>query len=93
MAHLLLVAAKIVVLALGLGTAGLALLAYRRSRMRLMLYLGVGFTLVAFGSFVEGFLFEILEWDLMTVHLIESVFVFVGLGTIAVLLRPRPVRS
>jgi len=89
MAHLLLVAAKIVVLALGMSIAGLAFLAYRRNASRLMLGLSVGFALVALGSFLEGFLFEILAWDLMTVHLIESAFVLVGIGTIAVLLRPR----
>ena len=92
MEHLLLVAAKIVVLALGMTIAGLALLAYRRTASRLMLGLGVGFALVALGSFVEGFLFEILDWDLVTVHLIESAFVFVGIGIIALLLRPRGAR-
>lgn len=89
--HLYLAAAKVVVLALGMAIATLAFLAHRRSGERLMLGLGVGFVLVAIGSFTEGVLFEILAWDLMTVHLIESVFVFAGLGTIAFLLRPRKV--
>jgi len=89
MVHILLVAAKILVLLLGTMVAGLALFGYRRNRKPIMLGLGVGFALVAVGSFVEGFLFEILEWDLMTVHLLESVFVLVGLVIIAVLLRPR----
>ena len=87
--HLLLAAAKVVVLLLGMAIAALAWLAYRRSRERLMLGLAIGFVLVAIGSFLEGFLFEILSWDLLTVHLIESVFVLGGLGTIAFLLRPR----
>ncbi len=90
--HLFLAAAKAVVLILGMTIAALAFLAYRRSGERLMFGLSVGFALMAIGSFLEGFLFEILAWDLMTVHLIESVFVFSGLGTIAVLLRPRKVR-
>lgn len=85
----LLVAAKLVVLLLGSSIAALALLAYRRNRDRLMLLLGVGFCLIALGSFVEGLLFEVFGWDLFSVHVIESVFVLAGLGTIAVLLRPR----
>jgi len=87
--HVFLAAAKVVVLLLGTAIAALAWLAYRRSGERLMLGLAVGFVLVAVGSFLEGFLFEILSWDLVTVHLIESVFVLAGLGTIAFLLRPR----
>lgn len=89
MDHLLLVIAKTAVLILGAAIAGLALLAYRRTRNRLMLYLGAGFTLIAFGSFIEGLLYELLDWNLTTVHVVESVFVLAGLGTLAVTLRPR----
>lgn len=91
--HLFLAAAKVVVLLLGMTIAALAFLAYRRSGERLMLGLSVGFALMAIGSFLEGILFEILSWDLMTVRFIESVFVFAGLATIALLLRPRKVRG
>ncbi|HLE53729.1 MAG TPA: hypothetical protein VI999_00615 [Thermoplasmata archaeon] len=91
--HLFLAAAKVVVLLLGMTIAALAFLAYRRSGERLMLGLSVGFALMAIGSFLEGVLFEILSWDLMTVRFIESVFVFAGLGTIAFLLRPRKVKG
>lgn len=89
MNHLFLVIAKTAVLILGAAIAGLAVLAYRRRRNRLMLYLGAGFIFIAFGSFIEGLLFELLDWDLMTVHVVESVFVLAGLGTLAVALRPR----
>lgn len=89
MDHLLLIAAKIAVLLLGTAIAGLSVLAYTRTRERIMLYLGVGFALIAFGSFIEGLLFEVLNWDLLTVHIVESVFVLSGLGTLAVTLRPR----
>ncbi|HII40074.1 MAG TPA: hypothetical protein HA326_02535 [Thermoplasmata archaeon] len=91
--HLVLAAAKTVVLALGLTISGWSFLAYRRRGDRLMLGLAVAFGLVAVGSFLEGFLFEILNWDLLTVHLVESVFVFTGLATIAFLLRPRGART
>ena len=93
MDHLLLVLAKTAVLALGMAIAALAVLAYRRTRVRSMLYLGAGFTSIAFGSFIEGLLFELLDWNLMTVHIVESGFVLAGLATLAVTLRPRRPRG
>lgn len=93
MTHELLVAAKVIVLALGLAIASLAFLAYRRSRSRLLLGLAVGFALVAFGSFVEGILYEVLGRDLATGHVVESAFVVAGLSLIALLLRPRAGKS
>jgi len=89
MDHLLLVLAKTAVLALGMAIAALAVLAYRRTRVRSMLYLGAGFTSIAFGSFIEGLLFELLDWNLMTVHIVESGFVLAGLAALTVTLRPR----
>src|SRR3989304_2868520 len=70
------------------ATPGRSLVAYARTRERLMLYLGVGFALIAFGSLLEGLLFEALNWDLLTVHIVESAFVLAGLGTLAVSLPP-----
>ena len=89
MDHLLLAIAKIVVLVLGGAIAALAVLAYRQTQDRSMLYLGAGFTFIAFGSFLEGLLFELLDWNLMTVRIVESGFVLAGLATLAVTLRPR----
>jgi len=93
MDHLLLVIAKTAVLALGMAIAALAVLAYRRTRVRSMLYLGAGFTSIAFGSFIEGLLFELLDWNLMAVHIVESGFVLAGLATLAITLRPRRARE
>ncbi|MFQ5872915.1 MAG: hypothetical protein ACE5JL_03825 [Dehalococcoidia bacterium] len=87
--NILLAAAKVLVLLLGTVIAGLTLLAYRRIREELMLYLGIGFSLLAFGSSAEGVLFELFWSDLLAAHIVESVFVLTGLGTIAALLRPR----
>jgi len=89
MEHFVLVAGKIAVLVLGSAITALALLAFRRTGQRLMLYLGLGFGLVTVGSTVEGVLFESLGWDLAAVHVLESLFVLGGLGWIAALLRPR----
>lgn len=87
--HLVLVAVKVGVLLLGASIALLALMAYRRTGVTLMLSLSIAFSLIAIGTFVEGLLFEIFGWDLSAVHLIESTFVLLGLATLAILLRPR----
>lgn len=89
METILLAAAKVLVLLLGASVAALALLAYRRSGEQLMLFLGIGFCLLALGSFVEGLLFEVFRWELFDAHILESVFILAGLGTVAILLRPR----
>lgn len=93
MEHFLLMAGKIAVLLLGSTIAGIAFLARRRTGSPLMARLGIGFTLIAAGSFLEGVFFEVLGWELLTVHLIESAFVFTGVLILAVLLRPRTVRG
>lgn len=90
--HWSLVAAKVLVLVLGSAIAALALLAYRRMGDSLLLYLGVGIGLVAVGAFVEGLLYEVLAWDLLAVHIVESVFVLTGFAILAILLRPRESR-
>jgi hypothetical protein len=92
-AHPFLVAAKVTVLLLGTAIALLSYLAYRRNGGSIMLALSAGFALIALGSFLEGLLFELLRWDLATVHLVESVFVLAGLVTLAIVLRPRGVRG
>jgi len=89
MDHLVLVIAKAAVLVLGVAIATLAVLAYRQTRDRSMLYLGAGFAFIAFGSFIEGLLFESLDWNLVTVHIVESGFVLAGLAALTVTLRPR----
>ncbi|MEE9268387.1 MAG: hypothetical protein V3U70_03180 [Thermoplasmata archaeon] len=91
--HLFLMAAKATVLLLGTAIAFLSYLAYRRNGGSLMLALSVGFALIAIGAFLEGLLFELLGWDLATVHLVESAFVFGGLVTLAIVLRPRGVKG
>ncbi|MEE9593046.1 MAG: hypothetical protein V3W28_05645 [Thermoplasmata archaeon] len=91
--HPFLVAAKVTVLLLGTTIAFLSYLAYRRNGGSLMLALSLGFALIAIGAFVEGLLFELLGWDLATVHLVESAFVLAGLATLAIMLRPRGVRG
>ncbi len=92
-AHPLLVAAKVTVLILGTTIALLSYLAYRRNGGSLMLALSFGFALIAIGTFLEGLLFELLGWNLATVHLVESAFILGGLVTLAIVLRPRGVKG
>lgn len=87
--HVGLVAAKVIVLALGAAVAGLAFLAWRRTGKRLMLFIAVAFSLIAFGSFAGGMLFEFFGWSLFAVAAVETLFVLCGLLMLVVLLRPR----
>jgi hypothetical protein len=87
--HELLVLGKLLVLSVGSVIAGLAFLAHRRNHSRFMFLVGAAFASTAVGSFVEGFLVEVLAWDLLTAHLVESSFLLAGLAMLAFLLRPR----
>jgi hypothetical protein len=90
--HPLLVAAKLAVLILGAGVAGLSFLAWRRTGDRLMAFLTAAFAFIALGSFAEGVLFEFWGLSLFTVSIVETLFVLTGLSMLAVVLRPRGVR-
>ena len=87
--HQVLVAAKLAVLLLGAGVAGLSFLAWRRTGERMMAFLTIAFALVALGSFAEGILFEFMGWNLFAVSIVETLFVLAGLSMLAVVLRPR----
>ena len=56
--------------------------AYQRTNEPYLRNAAIGFAVVAFGVFLEGVFFELLEWDLVTVHIIESLVVAVGLAII-----------
>lgn len=88
MVHESLVVAKLVVLALGVTVAGVAFLSWRRTKESLMLWVAVAFFVLALGSSAEGLFFELLEWDLLTVHTVESVGVLAGLLILLGVLRP-----
>lgn len=89
--HPLLVAAKIAVLLLGAGVAGLSLLAWRRTGERLMAFLTLAFGFIAIGSFAEGILFEFWGLSLFTVTAVQTLFLLAGFSLLAVVLRPRGV--
>ena len=66
------------VLFLVLSIAYLSFRAYRRTGDDYLRNATIGFTVVAFGVFIEEVLFEIIDWDLATVHIIETIIVAHG---------------
>jgi len=57
--------------------------AYRRTRQRALGYLAAGFGLVTLGLVLAGMLYELLEVDLATGILLESLLVLAGFLVIA----------
>ncbi|MEE9236817.1 MAG: hypothetical protein V3U52_03405 [Thermoplasmata archaeon] len=84
--HLLLVALRVAIVAVGSLTAlwSLRLALRSRGHRRTYLFLTIGFGLITLGAFVEGLLFEFAGWDLIAAHAVEA---FVGaIGFVAILL-------
>lgn len=73
---------RIIVLILGLSIAFVSYRAYLETESGYLRDAAIGFTIVSLGVFLEGVLFELLDWDLITVHIIESVIVAIGFGVI-----------
>lgn len=73
---------RTIVMAIGLGIAYLSYKAYRRTGSRYLRDASIGFAIVAFGVFIEGVLFELLGWDLVTVHIVNSVVIAIGFGVL-----------
>lgn len=73
---------RTVVLGLGLSIAYLSFKAYRRTGSRYLREASIGFAIVAFGIFLEGVLFELVGWDLVTVHIVNSVVIAIGFGVL-----------
>lgn len=51
---------------------------YRRTANKSLLYLSIGFVLIALGSAAAGLLFELLNYDLESVEAIEAGFRLAG---------------
>lgn len=78
----LLAAIRIVVLFLGLSIAFLSYRAYRRTESKYLGHAAIGFTIVSLGVFVEGVLYEFLDWGIVTVHIVESSLVAIGFAVL-----------
>jgi len=83
----ILVAVRLLVLALGILITYYSFEAYRRTGTYYMRNAAVGFGIITLGVFIEGVLFEFAEIDLAVVHVIESVAI--GLGFVVLLISLR----
>lgn len=77
--HEPLIAAKLVVLALGLIIATAAYRGYRRHESTAMLYLAIGFVLISIGTAIEGLLFELLDIDIFLASAIQTAIAASGM--------------
>lgn len=75
---------RTIVLVLGLSIAFLSYRAYRRTRLTYLRNAAIGFAVVSLGVFLEGILYEVLRWDLVTVHIIESLIVAIGFAILLI---------
>lgn len=73
---------RTLVLVLGLAIAIVSYRAYRRTGTPYLRDVSIGFAIVAIGVFSEGVLFELFDWDLVDVHIIESLLVALGFAII-----------
>lgn len=81
--HEPLIAAKLIVLLLGLLIATRAYQGYRRHESTAMLYLAIGFALISVGTAIEGFLFELANMEIFLASTIQTIIS--GSGMIAIL--------
>lgn len=82
-AHLELVIAKLIVIALGLLIAYQALRSYRRGNGRPMLFVSIGFLFISVGSVIEGLLYEL---DVLTIYQASAIQTgIVAIGMVFVL--------
>lgn len=70
--HKPLIAAKLIILALGLLIAWTAYRGYRRHQSMSMWYLAIGFALISVGTVTEGLLFEHFEVEIFLASAIQS---------------------
>ena len=76
---LLLQIIKVIIVAVGGLVVLLLIKGYKRAGSSAMLYLAIGFSLITFGSIVEGILFEFFGYTLLEVSIISSVITLLGL--------------
>lgn len=73
-----LLVARLVLLALGVGTTFIALRAYRETGTRHLRDATIGLGAITIGVFIEGVLYEVVGLNLAFVHLIETAAIAVG---------------
>lgn len=73
-----LLAARLVLLALGVATTLIAFRAYRETGSRYLRDAAFGLGAVTVGVFIEGILYEVVGLPLAIVHLVETVAIAIG---------------
>jgi len=69
---------RITTVIMGIMLTWLAYKGHRNKNSRGLLFLSIGFLIITAGTVVEGILFEFLHYDILVVHLVESVIVALG---------------
>ena len=82
-----LTALRILVLVLGIGITYASYQAYRREGVPYLRNASVGFGIITIGVFIEGVLYTLLGFELVTVHIIESLAVAIGFSILLYSLR------
>lgn len=77
--HEPLIAAKLIVMLVGLFISYQAYLGYTRHGSTAMLYLAVGFAFISVGSMIEGLLFELLEVDIFIAGTVQTLITAIGM--------------
>jgi hypothetical protein len=80
--HTLFVVAKLLTTALGLLIAYQAYRGYQRHGTDLMLYVAVGFGLIALGGMLEGLLYEVMALSIFDAGLVAALVAAAGMGSI-----------
>jgi uncharacterized membrane protein len=80
--HLGLVAAKLVVVFLGLLVAYQGFRAYRREQSHRLLFVAVGFALISVGSVLEGVLYDVVHLSVFVAGMVQTGFVAAGMSLI-----------
>lgn len=80
--HLGLVAAKFVVVVLGLLVAYQGYRAYLRERSHRMLFVAAGFALISVGSVLEGLLYDVAHLSVFVSGMVQTGFLAVGMALI-----------
>lgn len=77
-----LVAVRVLLLAMGVGTTAVSYRAYLRERTAYLRNATLGFGFITLGVLVEGVLFEVTSLTLTQVHVVESLALACGLGVL-----------
>ena len=70
---------RIVTVILALLLSWLAIKGYRKNKNKGLPFISIGFGIVGAGTAAEGILFEFFNYSILTVHLVESTVIAVGL--------------